>query len=75
MTKKKKTDRKAAKRFLSVVPVTTRERTGTKARQPNLRALMMIRIKQIEGTRQRLAAENERLCAAIKALGSKKALR
>lgn len=71
MSKKQK-NRKRPKRFLSVVPVTSREATGTTARQPNVRAIMKQRVAVITRRIERDSEEISRLNAAITALGSKR---
>lgn len=69
---KKQKNRKRRKRFLSVVPVTSREQTGTTARQPNVRAIMKQRVAVITRRIERDSEEINRLNAAITALGSKR---
>jgi hypothetical protein len=69
MKKNKKTDRTQNTRFLSVVPVTTRAKTGTDARHTNLRAALKAELARESARCKKSALRVTRLIAAIKALG------
>lgn len=66
--KKKKLNRRQKHNILSVVPVTSRKRTGTAKRYTNLRGIMIQRVKVLELRIKRDIKECQRLRKAIIAL-------
>jgi len=69
---KNKPARKPKRQNLSVVPVTSRENTGTTARHPNVRAALISELKRETSKYAKAKKRSERLAAAIQALGSLK---